>query len=142
LWPEDLLVDRAQLLILAAPRMTVLGGRLRVLGDHAGKSAHGVFTGRTAALTNDFFVNLLEMSRWARRGSRPGRRGRDRKTKELKWTATRVDLIFDSHLQLRARSRSLCVRGLGFVRDSVAAWAKVTNLGRFDLTLSHQSNFP
>ena len=111
---EELLVDKAQLLTLTAPEMTVLVGGLRVLGANAGKSKHGVFTKRPETLTNDFFVNLLDMStEWQRRPDSDGvYEGRDRKTNELKWTGTRVDLIFGSNSQLRALRGSLCVRGL------------------------------
>jgi catalase-peroxidase len=134
---EELLVDRAQLLTLTGPEMTVLVGGLRVLGANAGKSAHGVFTKRPETLTNDFFVNLLDMgTQWQPiDGSEGVYEGRDRKTKEVKWTGTRVDLIFGSHSQLRALAE---VYGSTdskekFVKDFVAAWAKVMNLDRFDL---------
>src|SRR6202012_2612464 len=102
--PEEALVDRAQLMTLTAPEMTVLIGGLRVLGANAGNSKHGVFTKQPGKLTNDFFVNLLDMStQWQpAAGSEEVYEGRDRKTKELKWTGTRVDLIFGSHAQLRA----------------------------------------
>src|SRR6202521_4942767 len=102
--PEEALVDRAQLLTLTAPEMTVLVGGLRVLGANAGQSKHGVFTKRPETLTNDFFVNLLDMgTQWHPATSSPGvYEGRDRKTNEVRWTATRVDLIFGSHAQLRA----------------------------------------
>ena len=111
---EELLVDRAQLLTLTAPEMTVLVGGLRVLGANAGKSTHGVFTKRPETLTNDFFVNLLDMrTQWqASAGSEGVFEGRDRKTNEVKWTGTRVDLIFGSHSQLRGPRGGLCVRGL------------------------------
>jgi catalase-peroxidase len=101
---EQLLVDRAQLLTLTAPEMTVLIGGLRVLGANAGQSRHGVFTKRPETLMNDFFVNLLDMStQWQPASGSDGvYEGRDRKTKEVKWTGTRVDLIFGSHSQLRA----------------------------------------
>jgi catalase-peroxidase len=134
---EELLVDRAQLLTLTAPEMTVLVGGLRVLGANAGKSTHGVFTKRPETLTNDFFVNLLDMStQWQPSPNTEGvYEGRDRKTNELKWTGTRVDLIFGSHSQLRALAE---VYGCAdskqkFVTDFVAAWTKVMNLDRFDL---------
>jgi catalase-peroxidase len=134
---EELLVDRAQLLRLTAPEMTVLVGGLRVLGANAGKSKHGVFTKRPETLTNDFFVNLLDMgTQWRpSAGSEGLYEGHDRKTKEVKWTGTRVDLIFGSHAQLRALAE---VYGAAdskekFVKDLVAAWAKVMNLDRFDL---------
>ncbi len=102
--PEEALVDRAQLLKLTAPEMTVLVGGLRVLGANAGQSKHGVFTKKPGTLTNDFFVNLLDMStQWQPSvGSEGVYEGRDRKTNEVKWTGSRVDLIFGSHSQLRA----------------------------------------
>src|SRR6202043_3863482 len=101
--PEEALVDRAQLLTLTAPEMTVLVGGLRVLGANAGQSKHGVFTKRPETLTNDFFINLLDMStQWQPAGSDGLYEGRDRKTNTVKWTGTRVDLIFGSHSQLRA----------------------------------------
>ncbi|MEQ1524936.1 MAG: peroxidase family protein, partial [Aestuariivirga sp.] len=133
--PEEQLVDRAQLLTLTAPEMTVLVGGLRVL--NAGQPAHGVFTKRPETLTNDFFVNLLDMStQWKpSSGSESVFEGRDRKTNELKWTGTRVDLIFGSHAQLRALAEvyaSADAKGK-FVKDFVAAWTKVMNLDRFDL---------
>jgi catalase-peroxidase len=138
--PEEALVDRAQLLTLTAPEMTVLVGGLRVLGANAGQSKHGVFTKRPETLTNDFFVNLLDMStEWQpSSGSEGVYEGRDRKTKAVKWTGTRVDLIFGSHSQLRALAE---VYGCAdskekFVKDFVAAWSKVTNLDRFDLAPS------
>jgi catalase-peroxidase len=134
---EELLVDRAQLLTLTAPEMTVLVGGLRVLGANAGKSKHGVFTDRPETLTNDFFVNLLDMgTQWQPTDASEGvYEGQDRKTKKVKWTGTRVDLIFGSHSQLRALAE---VYGSAdakekFVKDFVAAWAKVMNLDRFDL---------
>ena len=137
---EELLVDKAQLLKLTAPEMTVLVGGLRVLGANSGKSTHGVFTKRPETLTNDFFVNLLGMStQWqpsnASNGSGDVYEGRDRKTNDLKWTGTRVDLIFGSHSQLRALAE---VYGCAdseekFVKDFVAAWTKVMNLDHFDL---------
>ena len=133
---EELLVDRAQLLTLTAPEMTILVGGLRVLGANAGKSTHGVFTKRPETLTNDFFVNLLDMSTlWQPAGSDGVYEGRDSKTKAVKWTGTRVDLIFGSHSQLRALAE---VYGCAdskekFVKDFAAAWSKVMNLDRFDL---------
>jgi catalase-peroxidase len=134
--PEEALVDRAQLLRLTAPEMTVLVGGLRVLGANAGQSQHGVFTKKAGTLTNDFFLNLLDMStEWHPAGSDSVYEGRDRKTKASKWTGTRVDLIFGSHSQLRAFAE---VYGCAdskekFVKDFVAAWSKVMNLDRFDL---------
>ncbi len=134
---EELLVDRAQLLTLTAPEMTVLVGGLRVLGANAGQSKHGVFTKRPETLTNDFFVNLLDTStQWqASDGSEDVFEGRDAKTKEVKWTGTRADLIFGSHSQLRALAEVYACADSKekFVRDFVAAWTKVMNLDRFDL---------
>ncbi|MDR7134153.1 catalase-peroxidase [Lysobacter niastensis] len=134
---ETLLVDKAQLLTLTAPEMTVLVGGLRVLGGNVGQTRHGVFTERPEALTNDFFVNLLDMrTEWkAKTGDEAVFEARDRKTGELKWTGTRVDLIFGSNSQLRALAE---VYGGSdaqekFVKDFVAAWSKVMNLDRFDL---------
>ena len=119
--PEEALVDRAQLLTLTGPEMTVLVGGLRVLGANAGQSKHGVFTKKPETLTNDFFVNLLDMStEWQPAGSDGVYEGRDRKTKAVKWTGTRVDLIFGSHSQLRALRGSLRMRGLeGEVREGL-----------------------
>jgi catalase-peroxidase len=134
---EELLVDRAQLLTLTAPEMTVLVGGLRVLNANTGQSAHGVFTKRPETLTNDFFVNLLDMStQWqASAGSEGVFEGRDRTTNELKWTGTRVDLIFGSHSQLRALAEVYACADSKekFVKDFVAAWTKVMKLDRFDL---------
>jgi catalase-peroxidase len=134
--PEEALVDRAALLRLTGPEMTVLVGGLRVLGANAGGSKHGVFTKKVGTLTNDFFVNLLDMgTAWSPAGADGTYEGRDRKTKAAKWTATRVDLIFGSHSQLRAFAE---VYGSSdskekFVKDFVAAWTKVMNADRFDL---------
>jgi catalase-peroxidase len=137
---EELLVDRAQLLKLTAPEMTVLVGGLRVLGANAGQSKHGVFTKRPETLTNDFFVNLLDMStQWQpSAGSEGVYEGRDRKTNKVKWTGTRVDLIFGSHSQLRALAEVYACADSKekFVKDFVAAWTKVMNLDRFDLATS------
>ncbi|MHA6821554.1 catalase/peroxidase HPI [Ralstonia pseudosolanacearum] len=133
---EALLVDKAQLLTLTAPEMTVLVGGLRVLGTNIGQTRHGVFTQRPESLTNDFFVNLLDMgTEWKATDGRDVFEGRDRATGALKWTGTRVDLVFGSHSQLRALAE---VYGSAdaqakFVRDFVAAWDKVMNLDRFDL---------
>ena len=134
---EELLVDRAQLMTLTAPEMTVLVGGMRVLNTNAGQSPHGVFTKRPGALTNDFFVNLLDMSTAWKAASEAGGvfEGRDRATGELKWTGTRVDLIFGSNSQLRALAE---VYGSSdaekkFVHDFITAWNKVMNLDRFDL---------
>jgi catalase-peroxidase len=132
--PEEALVDRAQLLMLTAPEMTVLVGGLRVLGANVDGSKHGVFTEQPGKLTNDFFRNLLDMStEWQPAGS--VYEGRDRKTKALKWTGTRVDLIFGSHSQLRAFAEVYACQDSKekFVKDFAAAWAKVMNLDRFDL---------
>ena len=134
---EELLVDKAQLLTLTAPEMTVLVGGLRVLGANAGKSPHGVFTKRPETLTNDFFVNLLGMStEWQPSASSEGvYEGRDRKTGELKWTGTRADLVFGSNSQLRAIAEVYACADSKekFVNDFVAAWTKVMDLDRFDL---------
>jgi catalase-peroxidase len=134
---EELLVDRAQLLTLTTPEMTVLVGGLRVLGANAGQSKHGVFTKRPETLTNDFFVNLLDMStQWQpSAGSEGVYEGRDRKTNEVKWTGTRADLIFGSHSQLRALAEVYACADSKekFVKDFVAAWTKVMNADRFDL---------
>jgi catalase-peroxidase len=138
--PEDALVDRAQLLTLTAPEMTVLVGGLRVLGANAGQSKHGVFTKRPETLTNDFFVNLLDLgTQWQPAvGSDGVYEGRHPKTNELKWTGTRVDLIFGSHSQLRAFAEVYACADSKekFVKDFVAAWSKVMNLDRFDLAPS------
>ncbi len=135
--PEEMLVDRAQLLTLTAPEMTVLIGGLRVLGANTGKSKHGVFTRNPETLTNDFFVNLLDMgTEWQPAADTKGiYEGRDRKTSEVKWTGTRVDLIFGSHSQLRALAEVYACADSKekFVKDFVAAWTKVMNLDRFDL---------
>ncbi|MGH6818985.1 MAG: catalase/peroxidase HPI [Methylovirgula sp.] len=135
--PEEALVDRAQLLTLTGPEMTVLVGGLRVLGVNAGGSKHGVFTDRPEKLTNDFFVNLLDMrTQWRPSADAEGvYEGRDRKTNKPRWTGTRVDLIFGSHSQLRAFAEVYaCTDSQGkFVRDFVAAWTKVMNADRFDL---------
>jgi len=134
---EELLVDRAQLLTLTAPEITVLVGGLRVLGANTGRSPHGVFTKQPETLTNDFFVNLLDMStQWQPSAGSDGvYEGRDRKTNEVKWTGTRVDLIFGSHSQLRALAEVYACADSKekFVKDFVAAWTKVMNLDRFDL---------
>jgi catalase-peroxidase len=134
---EELLVDRAQLLTLTAPEMTVLVGGLRVLGANAGKSKHGVFTKKPGTLTNDFFASLLDMStQWhPSAGSEGVYEARDRKTNEVKWTGTRADLIFGSHSQLRALAEVYASADSKekFVKDFVAAWNKVMNLDRFDL---------
>ena len=134
---EELLVDRAQLMTLTAPEMTVLVGGLRVLGANHGQSQHGVFTDRSETLSNDFFVNLLDMgTEWkATSDDEDVFEGRDRASGELKWTGTRIDLVFGSNSQLRAIAE---VYGCddsqeAFVHDFVAAWTKVMNADRFDL---------
>jgi len=135
--PEELLVDKAQLLTLTAPEMTVLIGGLRVLGANTGKSRHGVFTERPETLTSDFFVNLLDMgTQWQPAAGQEGvYEGRDRKTGKVKWTATRVDLIFGSHSQLRALAEVYASDDAKekFAKDFVAAWTKVMNLDRFEI---------
>ena len=135
--PEQALVDKAQLLTLTAPEMTVLLGGLRVLGANAGQSKHGVFTKRRETLTNDFFVNLLDMrTQWQpTAGSEGVYEGRDRKTNAVKWTGTTVDLIFGSHSQLRALAEVYACADAKekFVKDFMAAWTKVMNADRFDL---------
>ncbi|MCB9433107.1 MAG: catalase/peroxidase HPI [Ardenticatenaceae bacterium] len=134
---EELLIDKAQLMTLTAPEMTALVGGLRVLGANAGQSQHGVFTNRPGMLTNDFFVNLLDMgTAWQATSAEENMfEGRDRATGELKWTGTRVDLIFGSNSQLRAIAEVYGCEDSGetFVHDFVAAWDKVMNLDRFDL---------
>jgi catalase-peroxidase len=134
---EELLVDRAQLLTLTAPEMTVLVGGMRVLNANFGQSKHGVFTQRPETLTNDFFVNLLDMRTTWKATSEDADvfEGRDRATGELKWTGTRVDLIFGSNSQLRAVAEVYACEDSQekFVQDFVAAWNKVMNLDRFDL---------
>jgi len=137
--PEELLVDKAQLLKLTAPEMTVLVGGMRVLGANAGNSKHGVFTKKPETLTNDFFVNLLDMrTQWQPSASSNGSgtvyEGRDRKTNEVKWTATRVDLIFGSHSQLRALAEVYASSDAKekFAKDFAAAWSKVMNADRFE----------
>jgi catalase-peroxidase len=135
---EELLVDRAQLLTLTAPEMTVLVGGLRVLKTNFGGSQHGIFTKRPEALTNDFFVNLLDMSTTWKATAEDDEvfEGRDRGTGALKWTGTRVDLIFGSNSQLRALAEVYGCEDSQekFVHDFVAVWNKVMNLDRYDLT--------
>jgi len=131
---EQLLLDRAQLLTLTAPEMTVLVGGMRMLGTNAGDSKHGVFTSKPETLSNDFFVNLLDMrTEWQPAGD--VFESRDRKTGKVKWTGTRVDLAFGSNSQLRALAEVYASTDAKekFVQDFVAAWAKVMNLDRFDL---------
>src|SRR5205085_6720879 len=134
---EELLVDRAQLLTLTAPEMTVLVGGMRVLNANYGQTKHGVFTNRPETLSNDFFVNLLDMStKWERSATSDGvYEGRDRSTGQSKWTATRVDLVFGSHSQLRALAEVYASNDSkeAFARDFAAAWTKVMNLDRYDL---------
>lgn len=138
--PEEMLVDKAQLLRLTAPEMTVLVGGLRVLGANVGNSKHGVFTKKPGTLTNDFFVNLLDMrTQWQpsthSNGSGDVYEGLDRKTNQVKWTATRVDLIFGSHSQLRALAEVYASSDSKekFVKDFAAAWSKVMNNDRFEV---------
>jgi catalase-peroxidase len=135
---EELLLDRSQLLGLTAPEMTVLVGGLRVLGANQGGSKHGVFTNRVGQLTNDFFVNLLDMSTAWKQVDDSGDEefvGTDRGTNQQKWTATRTDLVFGSNSQLRALSEVYAAADAGekFVQDFVKAWTKVMNADRFDL---------
>ena len=134
---EELLVERACMLTLTAPEMAVLVGGMRVLGANAGGSAHGVFTDRPGALTNDFFVNLLDMNTDWRpsAASQDVFEGRDRRTGDLRWTGTRVDLIFGSNSELRAIAEVYGAGDAGeaFVRDFVAAWSKVMELDRYDI---------
>jgi catalase-peroxidase len=136
---EELLVDRAQLLTLTGPEMTVLIGGLRVLNANVGHSKHGVFTDQPETLTNDFFLNLLDMNtKWQASPTLEGvYEGRDRSTGQIKWSGTRVDLVFGSNSQLRAIAE---VYGCNdskeaFVKDFTAAWSKVMNLDRYDLAL-------
>ncbi len=132
-----MLVDKAQLLTLTAPEMTVLIGGMRVLNTNFDQSKHGVFTGHPETLTNDFFVNLLDLgTTWkVISEAQDVFEGRDRKSGEVKWTATRVDLIFGSNSELRALAEVYGCEDAQkkFVQDFVAAWAKVMNLDRFDL---------
>ena len=130
-------MDRANLLTLTAPEMTVLIGGLRVLEANAGQTKHGVFTRRPGKLTNDFFVNLLDMNtKWQKSATSEGvLEGRDRAKGKLKWTGTVVDLVFGSNSQLRALAEVYASSDAkrAFVRDFVAAWNKVMNLDRYDL---------
>lgn len=136
---EVALLDRAQLLTLSAPEMTVLLGGLRVLNVNVGQSKHGVFTNRAGALSNDFFVNLLDMGTvWkAKSDAQDEFEGRDRKSGDVKWTATRADLVFGSNSQLRALAEVYASSDAHkkFVDDFVAVWNKAMNLDRFDLWL-------
>jgi len=134
---EELLLDRAQLLTLTAPEMTVLIGGMRVLGANHGQTPHGVFTDRQEVLTNDFFISLLDMgTEWKATSDPDVFEGRDRATGKQKWTGTRVDLVFGSNSQLRAIAEVYASEGAGekFVNDFVAAWDKVMSLDRFDLS--------
>jgi catalase-peroxidase len=134
---EALLIDKAQLLTLTAPEMTVLVGGMRVLKTNFGGAKHGVFTRRPEALTNDFFVNLLDMGTEWKPVSQDADlfEGRDRKSGKVKWTGTRIDLIFGSNSQLRALAEVYGCQDsrTKFLQDFVAAWNKVMNLDRFDL---------
>jgi catalase-peroxidase len=136
---EEILVDRAQLLTLTAPEMTVLLGGMRALNANFGQSKHGVFTNKPETLTNDFFVNLLDMNtKWQASSASDGvYEGRDLATGESKWTATRIDLIFGSNSQLRALAEVYACEDSKekFVKDFVTAWAKLMNLDRFDIGL-------
>ncbi|HEX3408300.1 MAG TPA: peroxidase family protein, partial [Caulobacteraceae bacterium] len=134
--PEEAMVDRAQLLTLTAPELAVLIGGLRVLGANADGSKHGVFTDKPGTLTNDFFVNLLDMAtQWSPPGADGVYQGRDRKSGQPRWTGTRVDLIFGSHTELRAIAEVYASADAKqkFAQDFAAAWAKVMDLDRFDL---------
>jgi catalase-peroxidase len=134
--PEEALIDKAHLLTLTAPEMTALAGGLRVLGANAGKSKHGAFTIREGMLTNDFFVNLLDMgTEWSKTSDENVFEGRDRKTGKPQWTASRVDLVFGSNAQLRAYAEVYAEKGAEekLVKDFVTAWNKVMNADRFDL---------
>ena len=133
---EEMLVDRAQLLKLSAPEMTVLLGGMRALNTNFGHTKHGVFTKRPETLTNDFFVNLLDMNtKWGPSAVEGVFEGRDRATGEIKWTGTRVDLVFGSNSQLRAIAEVYACADSkeAFVKDFAAAWSKVMNLDRYDL---------
>jgi len=133
--PAEMLVDKANLLTLTVPEMTVLVGGLRSLDANAAGAAHGVFTDRPGTLSRDFFVNLLDMStRWSKSASEGIYEGRDRATGELKWTATPVDLVFGSHSELRAVAEFYAADDAEqkFLRDFVAAWTKVMSLDRFE----------
>jgi catalase-peroxidase len=134
---EQLLLDRAQLLTLTAPEMTVMVGGMRMLGTNVGGAKHGVFTSKPETLSNDFFVNLLDMrTEWKPvSDAKDVFEGRDRKTGKVKWTGTRVDLVFGSNSQLRALAEVYASADAKekFVQDFVAAWAKVMDLDRFDM---------
>jgi len=132
---EELLVDRANLLTLTAPELTVLVGGLRVLNANTGRTRHGVFTDKPETLTNDFFTNLLDMGTEWKPTQEQVYEGKDRKSGKVKWTGTSVDLLFGSNSQLRAVAEVYACSDSKekFVRDFVAAWAKVMNLDRFDI---------
>jgi len=144
--PETLLLDRAFMLTLTAPQATVLIGGMRVLNANFGHSPHGVFTDRPETLTNDFFVNLLDMrTEWKASGSAAHvYEGRDRNTGKVKWTATAADLVFGAHSQFRALAEVYACHDAKekFVRDFVAAWDKVMNLDRFDLVAQGDGRRP
>jgi len=135
--PTEMLVDRANMLTLTVPEMTVLVGGMRVLGANSGESRQGVFTGKPGTLSNDFFLNLLDMStKWQKSSNSEGvYEGVDRKTGQIKWTATPVDLIFGSHSELRAIAEVYAAEDgkQKFVTDFVKAWNKVMMLDRFEL---------
>ena len=135
--PAEMLVDKASMLTLTVPEMTVLVGGLRTLNANAGQTAHGVFTARPGTLSNDFFVNLLDMStKWNKSATAEGiYEGRDRATGKVKWTATPVDLAFGSNSELRAVAEVYAAADgkQKFVQDFVEAWTKVMTLDRFDL---------
>ena len=137
---EEMLIDKAQLMNLTGPEMTVLVGGMRVLGTNFDNSKHGVFTKRPGKLTNDFFINLLDMNiTWKEENkSEQTFLGKDRKTKKTKWKATRVDLIFGSNSQLRALAEVYACEDskIKFVNDFISAWVKVMNSDRFDLKLN------
>jgi len=141
---EELLLDKAQLLTLTPPEMTVLVGGMRVLNTNSGQTKHGVFTDRPGSLTNDFFVNLLDMgTTWKSVSDDQDLfEGSDRKTGKAKWTGTRVDLIFGSNSELRAMAEVYAAADSQkkFVDDFVAAWDKVMNLDRFDLAQSRSAS--
>ncbi|MEG6552529.1 peroxidase family protein, partial [Desulfocurvibacter africanus] len=141
---EELLIDRAHLLTLSAPEMTVLVGGLRVLGANFGQSPHGVFTKRPGTLSNDFFVNLLDMGTTWKPTTPDGDlfEGRDRATGAPRWTGTRIDLVFGSNSQLRAVAEVYACADSQekFVNDFVAAWSKVMHLDRFDLAPAKQAS--
>ncbi|MDH4316586.1 MAG: catalase-peroxidase, partial [Gammaproteobacteria bacterium] len=141
--PAEMLVDRASLLTLSAPEMTVLVGGLRAMNANTEGSKHGVFTDRPGTLSNDFFVNLLDMStKWSKSSTSAGvYEGRDRTSGELKWTATPVDLVFGSHAELRALAEVYAENGAQqkFLEDFVAAWTKVMSLDRFDVGSTAQN---